>query len=206
MKRRMITGLTFLSAVLAFGILAGCSDDNDEITEDNTISAIEKEALLFMLEEEKMARDVYYYLDDEWNRTEFKNIGKSEENHMAAIENLLNLYQVEYEILPVGAFNNSDLQEAYLVLTELGEENVITALLVGAGIEDLDIYDLENYMSSLNTSRIIDVFSSLQCGSRNHLRAFTTSLTNLGVSFEPQFLDEEAYLSIITSDNENCGL
>ena len=207
MKPILFTKSILLTVLITGFLMAGCSnDDDDQPDGTNMITQAEMEALIFMLEEEKMARDVYYYLDEEWNRPEFKNISKSEESHMAAVENLLKLYGIGYEILPVGEFNNTDLQEAYGILTELGGESVATAFYVGAGIEDLDIYDLENYLNSLDNSRIIQVFSSLQCGSRNHLRAFSSSLSNLGVTFEPQFISDESYQEIIQSDIENCNL
>lgn len=206
MKSFNFAGVSLLLAFLAVGITAGCSDDDDEPNDNpNLISQTEEDALLFMLEEEKMARDVYRYLDEEWNRPEFQNISKSEETHMAAIENLLELFGIPYTVLPQGEFDNSTLQELYDDLTDQGESSLAASFYVGATIEDLDIDDLESHINSIDNSRIISVFSSLQCGSRNHLRAFSSSLENLGVSYEPQYISTEEYLNIINSDIENCN-
>ena len=70
-------------------------------------------SLLFMLEEEKLARDTYRYLDNLWGLTEFENIKISEQAHMDAVAQQLDIYNVAYTILPEGQFNNVDLQNLY---------------------------------------------------------------------------------------------
>ena len=42
--------------------------------------------LTYMREEEKVARDVYLYLNEKWNVRIFKNIAASEQTHMDAIK------------------------------------------------------------------------------------------------------------------------
>ncbi|MDC7124090.1 MAG: DUF2202 domain-containing protein [Spirochaetales bacterium] len=54
-----------------------------------TLSEKEKENLIFMAEEEKLARDVYLGLYDKWNLPVFKNIANSEQMHMDAVTFLL---------------------------------------------------------------------------------------------------------------------
>ena len=51
------------------------------------LSAAEQTSLVFMREEEKLARDVYVYLDSLWGASvpTFTNIAKSEATHMASI-------------------------------------------------------------------------------------------------------------------------
>lgn len=71
-------------AVLLFGaaIFTGCSDDDentDQIITQNPITGEQindqdKAALQFMLEEEKLARDTYFYLDSVWSINQFSNI------------------------------------------------------------------------------------------------------------------------------------
>lgn len=50
--------------------------------------------LRFMIEEEKLARDVYLYLYEQWGTRIFSNIGASEQKHMDAVQNLMNNYNI----------------------------------------------------------------------------------------------------------------
>lgn len=48
----------------------------------------------YMLEEEKVARDVYEFLDTKWDLRVFNNIKSSEQRHMDMVEYLLNANKV----------------------------------------------------------------------------------------------------------------
>ncbi len=158
-----------------------------------------------MLEEEKLARDTYTYLNDKWAINQFANIKNSEQSHMNAIENLLIEYGIEYSILPTGQFKNTELQTYYDQFINEGSVNQSRALMVGATIEDLDIVDLQEYIDATKNTQLISVFQSLQCGSRNHLRSFEQAIDILGETYEPQFLSLEEYNVIINTINEKCG-
>jgi hypothetical protein len=158
-----------------------------------------------MLEEEKLARDVYTYLGGLWELPVFENIMQSEIQHVAAVETLLVSYGLEYEILAPGSFENTELQALYDDLIAAGTEDLEAALWVGATIEDLDILDLQEFIDATETETIQAVFESLQCGSRNHLRAFIASLQDLGVAYIPQYITMELFETIINSDMEQCN-
>ncbi|WP_149277124.1 DUF2202 domain-containing protein [Pareuzebyella sediminis] len=186
--------------------LISCSD-SDEIAPIATqqISQADKEALLFMFEEEKLARDTYLFLGEKWALNQFLTIKNSEQSHMDAVANLLVKYGVDYTALPVGDFYNSDLQSLYNELISDGASDVSAALIVGATIEDLDIVDLQNHIVQTGNSDIVSVFESLQCGSRNHLRSFVSSLENIGGTYSPQYLDITTYENILESTHEKCN-
>ena len=76
---------------------------------------------------------------------------------------------------------------------------------MGATIEDLDIKDLEDWMLKIDNSEINAVFEKLQCGSRNHLRAFTNSLDIQEVSYTPQYITKAEYDLIIDGTIEHCN-
>ena len=203
---------TLLMVVLSLllSVSACNSDDPEPIGNDNTetgvaLTQIEKDALVFMLEEERLARDVYDRLLDKWGLRQFENISTSEQSHMDAVENLLKKYALPYSILEAGTFQNADLQAAYDSLVAQGEVNLVGALTSGATIEDLDIFDLENWMDQIENDEILNVFSKLQCGSRNHLRAFTNSLDMEGETYTPQFISHMEYEEILNSDKERCN-
>ena len=64
-----------------------------------------------MREEEKLARDVYLYMYNEWGLRIFNNIAVSEQRHFEAVGTLLDRYSVEDPAVEtgLGEFNNEDL-------------------------------------------------------------------------------------------------
>lgn len=166
----------------------------------DAISSQEVQSLLFMVEEEKLARDVYQYLGDLWNRKVFLNITPSEQSHMNAVNTLIAAYELNAPstLIEAGVFENQDLRALYNQLTSRGQENLTEALLVGALIEEVDIQDLDSEISKVIEERpILSVYANLRAGSENHLRAFVKNLQKQGITYEPQILDETTYQSII---------
>ena len=124
---------------------------------------------------------------------------------MNAVENLLVNYNIEYEILPAGEFNNSELQDLYDQFVNDGSQNLENALQIGATIEDMDIVDLQQNIDETSNTQIIAVFESLKCGSRNHLRSFVNTIETNGNVYTPQFLNVEDYNTIIDGSHELCN-
>ncbi len=220
-------GSVFMMVLLVSAMIFGCSDSNDDSVDPQIENSIDDDvnddindddvddgssivdedeaALLFMLEEEKLARDTYKFLNEYWGMVQFENIMQSEQSHMDAVETLLNAYDIEYEILGEGVFENEDLQAWYDKFVEDGVVDEVAALTVGATIEDLDIVDLEEQIQATSNTDIAEVFSSLQCGSRNHLRSFVQSIETLGETYTPQFLTQEEFDAILEGSHEQCN-
>ena len=138
-------------------------------------------ALTFMVEEEKVARDVYNVLYESTSIPAFANIAKAEQRHMDAIMALLDKYELNNPLsLEAGVFLNPDLQTLYNNLVALGQANEENALLVGATIEDVDIFDLLHELDVVDNEDITRVFENLLKGSENHLRAFNSLLVMYG--------------------------
>lgn len=158
-----------------------------------------------MLEEEKLARDVYIYLYNLWGINQFDNIKNSEVNHINSIATILEDYNINYNILPEGQFSNEHLQTLYNQLISEGEISNSNALHVGATIEDLDIVDLAEYINATSNTRLIKTYEKLQCGSQNHLRSFVSAIEDNGESYTPQFLTETEYNSILSNSHTSCN-
>ncbi len=151
-----------------------------------------------MSEEEKLAHDVYVNLYGLWNIKIFENISKSETMHINKVLRLINLYGLEDPVLPgIGEFANAELQTLYNDLMEQGSGSLLSGLLVGATIEEVDILDLFERMGQTENTRIMMVYNHLEKGSEAHLRAFVAQLKFRGIIYEPQFLSQEQYGSII---------
>jgi hypothetical protein len=142
------------------------------------LTQAEADSLLFLREEEKLARDVYLVLFDETGKKTFSNIAASEQRHMDSVKTLLDAYGLAD---PVGAdtpgvFSNPDLQKAYDTLVAQGSQSLAEALKVGVAIENLDIEDLQALLAIDPSADITQVAQSLLKGSENHLASFTRLL------------------------------
>ena len=183
---------------------SGC--DPDTIDPVDVISEDDNLALVYMREEEKLARDVYITLFEIHGINVFNNISKAEQQHMDQLLVLLLKYNIgDPSSDDIGEFHNQTLQQLYNDLIEQGSESETAALIVGATIEDLDIKDLDEFTLETTESDIISVYNSLNCGSRNHLRSFNTQLVNLGINYIPQFISQEKFDGIIDGDHEQCN-
>lgn len=190
-----------LATMVLFSLLS-CNKDDDF----TPLSQTEKDDLLTLREEEKLARDVYLYAFDKYALDISNNISQSEQKHMDKILFLLNRYDLaDPASVTRGVFNNAELQTLYNDLTAQVDVSELEALKVGATIEDLDIKDIEEFENRTDHSDILNVYSKLKCGSRNHMRAYYGQLMDNGFTYEAQFITSDALSAIIASSNEQCG-
>ncbi len=161
------------------------------------LSQSEADGILFMREEEKLARDAYWEFRDRYGLPVFENIAEAEETHMDSVKVLMEKYELEDPILEAGKFANSDLQVLYDDLVEQGSSSEVEALRVGAVIEETDIQDLNDRLAETDNDDIRLVYESLMRGSRNHLRAFVNNLERRGIEYSPVVLSQEEYDQII---------
>jgi hypothetical protein len=141
-----------------------------------SLSNEEKASLLFLREEEKLARDVYTALSATWNVRVFSNISASESRHMASVKTLLDRYGLTdpVGVNGPGAFDNPDLQALYTQLVTQGSRSLQDAYEVGVAIETLDIEDLEALLAMPSLpADVATVVTNLLAGSKNHLASFS---------------------------------
>lgn len=167
----------------------------------------EIDALLYMREEEKLARDVYQYFANVWGMPSFANIAKSEQVHMDSVLDLINWYNLtDPAVTEAGVFINPDLQALYNDLIAQGSVSVEEAYRVGAAIEEIDILDLQERLTKTDQADIQQVFESLMQGSYNHLNAFVTNLSNrYGIAYVPEYLSADLYQEIMLSSGSGSG-
>ncbi len=164
------------------------------------LSNEESAALLFMREEEKLARDVYNTHYTTWGIQTFSNIASSEQQHMDQIKLLLDRYALTDPALAPGQFTDSNLQVLYDQLVAQGNLSLADALKVGAAIEEIDILDLQTRFAQTDNADIQLVYNNLMNGSFSHLQAFTSTLTRqTGEIYQPQYLPADQYQFIIST-------
>ncbi|MDD2922402.1 MAG: DUF2202 domain-containing protein, partial [Anaerolineales bacterium] len=137
------------------------------------VSAEEAAALLFMREEEKLARDVYNQMFALWGTQNFQNIAASEQQHMDQIKLLMDRYGLADPALPAGQYADANLQALYNQLIAQGSVSQADALKVGVLVEETDIKDLQTRVAQTDNADIQLVYNNLMSGSYNHLAAFT---------------------------------
>lgn len=196
--------------IFAFFLLmssATCSDNNKTEDFDSVeLQAAEKEDLLTLREEEKLARDVYLFAYEKYGLPTFSNISESEQNHMEQVSYILQQYGIEDTgSFEKGVFHNEELQKLYDELTEKVLISLQEALVVGATIEDLDINDIQEFKEKTSEALILNMYEALECGSRNHMRAFYGQLVNYGQTYEAQFISQEELETIVNSAKERCS-
>lgn len=172
-----------------------------------SLSAEEIAALKFMREEEKLAHDVYAALYGLWGANVFYQISLSETTHTEAILALLTKYAIDDPAATTapGEFEDPELQALYNTLMTLGQVNLIEALKVGALIEETDIHDINEKLAITDEADIMNVYTSLLCGSGNHLRAFNEKLLEQGVTYVPQVISQAEWDAIASAPMETCG-
>jgi len=230
MKNRYVI-YSFLAILIGVFCFSSCTDYEQELPEEQlksiteasldippdcnftTISSIEltdleEEMLLFVWEEEKMARDVYLFLDEDerCKKPIFRKIADSEQVHMDKVFCLLIHFSLDDQVQDeIGIFSNPEIQILYDDLIALGSGPITDALTAGAIIEDFHIHDINVWMEKTENESILTVFGNIVCGSGNHLIKFVHQLKSFGIEYEPLYLSDDEYQAIINAGHQNCG-
>ena len=228
-RRLLVISWIILAVIIASIMYLGCSQggtnllevddegntliDNDALTTTinktpaTELSDVEREGIVYMREEEKLARDVYLQLYEKWGVNNFSNIGKSEASHMDAMKSLIDRYDLDdpAKEKAIGEFTNQELQQLHDELIKQGSRSEVDALKVGAAIEEIDIIDIERYVAQTGKEDIKLVYENLLKGSRNHLRSFVSVIQRRGINYEPQYITRGKFDEIISTPVERGG-
>ncbi|RJX32901.1 MAG: DUF2202 domain-containing protein [Desulfurivibrio sp.] len=191
---------------LAFGAMALASP---LCSVAGTLDLGEETHLIFMREEEKLARDVYMTLGELYpDDPTFTNIGDdSEQTHTDTVRDMLAVYGIAdpnptANDLPdsIGVFTGEDygwyFTEKFNLLVSWGSQSQLDAWYVGAFIEELDMIDIigcpkvivetdngidagECGMEYTDEAQLKTMYGHLVAGSENHLRAYVQNIENV---------------------------
>ncbi|MCW5699003.1 MAG: DUF2202 domain-containing protein [Rhodospirillales bacterium] len=150
------------------------SDLSDEATEK----------LIYIIQEEKLAGDIYDAFSDMYDLRIFENIAKSEDRHFSAVMRQADRLDIDVSDLPseAGVFADQDLQALYNDLLAQGSASLQAALEVGVFIEETDIDDLVEAQAITDDRRLDKVYDNLLAGSEKHLAAFQSHLDDWVIS------------------------
>lgn len=174
-----------------------------------TLDLGEETHLIFMREEEKLARDVYLTMNTLYPAEQtFSNIGDgSEQTHTDTVRDKLEKYGIpdpnpDANNLPdsIGVFTGADygwyFTEKFDYLVNWGSQSLLDALYVGAFIEELDMLDIvgcpkvivetdngigegECGLEYTDEADLQNMYTSLLEGSKDHLRAYVQNIENI---------------------------
>jgi hypothetical protein len=136
-----------------------------------------EEQLVYLIEEEKLAHDVYAAMFDLWGSKVFGNILNSEETHQSQVLAVMATRDIDDpRSSKAGVFVNKELQDLYDELIAKGSKSAVDAYEVGVAIEELDIDDISKMLATAKDADVIAMMENLRKGSENHLRAFNNQL------------------------------
>lgn len=145
----------------------------------STISGEVKADLVYMVQEERLAEDVYTYIADKYDVSRpFTNIARSEQQHQDAVTVLLERYSLTDPSagMQPGVYADAQLQELYDQLIAQADISLAEAYKVGVAIETTDIADLKEALAEETLPADVKlVYERLTAGSENHLKAFTNA-------------------------------
>ena len=215
------------AGALALSLSGGAAAGKPEVIDsDSSVTLDDNELthLVFMREEEKLARDVYIVLGEMYPEAGiFGDIDDSEQRHTDTVRDTILSYDEKDPTKRdnVGVYTGKEygwyFTEKFAQLTEMGARSELDALYVGAFIEELDMLDITQcpaiivemdddidevtdcgkvYTDNLDLQRMYD---SLLEGSKNHLRAYVGNIEAVigEGNYEAQVLSQEEVDAIL---------
>ena len=139
------------------------------------LTTTQKAQLKYLIEEEKLARDVYTYLAGKVTTRKFSNIARSEQTHMNYVASLLAKYKQTNPTTgkAAGVFVNKDIQALYNTLTAEGAAGQLQAFAVGVKVEQVDIASIKELLLKPMPADVKAALDLMLAASNTHLEAFT---------------------------------
>lgn len=138
------------------------------------LTARQKATLVAMVEEEKVAHDLYVAFAAEYDAVIFDRIASAETQHLTIVRALLARYGLTDPTagLADGQFGDPTAQATYDRLLAQGQASLASALQVGRTVEQTDIDDLRAALEGLAAPDVTQAYQSLLRASQHHLAAF----------------------------------
>jgi len=191
MKTYPLSHINMMIAVLvgALIVMAGCSKDpvvspmNDPASDYGNyklpeLAEDEIDDLLYMVQEERLAFDMYNTLYIEYELKIFQQIANSEEKHVAALSELISKYDLTNpnDNMDPGEYLDGVIQALYDQLLEQAMLSRNWAIQTGIDIESLDITDLNTVLARTDAKNLLQAYNHLVEASEKHLESFTEEL------------------------------
>ncbi len=141
------------------------------------LTPAETTGVLYMKQEEKMARDLYQALAVRWDNAMFRRIANAEQRHMDAVDGLITRNQLtDTTPAEAGRFSIPELQKLHDDLLAQGITSLEQALRVGVTVEETDLADLKEALGVTQDAMIQRVLGNLTRASTHHLDMFSAAV------------------------------
>lgn len=137
------------------------------------LSPAEAKAVVFQLEEERMAHELYVALGAKWGTRQFENIQRAETRHHAQLVALATRAGLSGVSAQPGRFADPILQQRYDALLAQGLASEREALATGVAVEQQDLADLRSLLQVVENAELRTMVQRLAEASERHLAAFS---------------------------------
>ena len=181
--------MTILAFAGALIVMAGCSKDplvspvNDPASEYGSyklpeLDEVETADLLYIVQEERLAYDMYSLLYLEYELAIFQKIAASEEKHVATLSELISKYELTNpnDGMDPGEYENEVLQSFYDEMLAQAMQSKAWAIQTGVTIEEVDIEDLLVFQARVDAKNLVQCYAHLEDASLKHLESFQDEL------------------------------
>lgn len=140
-----------------------------------TLTEDQLAGLVYMVQEEKLALDLYTAFDVEYDLRTFTRVASAETRHMDAVRTLLDTYGLDDPTigLAAGEFVDAGLTSTYDTLLAQGMTSLDEALAAGRAVELDDIAALNDAAEGITAEDVAHVYERLLAASEKHLAAFS---------------------------------
>ena len=164
---------------MGMGMGAGSCFGTGLSAAQGTLTTQQKNTLIAMAQEEKLAHDLYVRFADKYPVPVFGHIAAAETRHLSTVRTLLARYGLTDPTAGTadGKFSDPAVQATYDRLLTRGTTGRAAALQVGQEVERTDIADLQKALVGLTAPDVTQVYQHLLAASQHHLTAFTAWAT-----------------------------
>jgi len=157
-------------------------------------------AVLYLIEQEKLARDLYGVLDTIWVTDVFNRMANKELQHMdklsaVAAEFMIDVPNHFNEYKP-GQFVNEDLRNLYIDLLFNANFSLEDAYRACANLEERKIMNLRTALKEPNFDLETTTYKTLLIGSEDNLKFFVRALVEMNSGYVPILMNKSEFETI----------
>lgn len=155
------------------------------------LSSDEKDSIKYMVESEKLSRDLYQKLYELWELEIFNDLYKIEITHNNAVKKLAELEELieENSVDNPGEFKSAYFDRVFKDFSETSNKSFYDAIYVAATMEEMAIFDIMEYEATTGNETLAKMLLDLKYGAMSNLRKLNKEIQAFGVPYEGKYLD-----------------
>lgn len=153
--------------------------------------------VLYLLEQEKLAHDVYRTLDTMWVTDIFNRVANEEYQHVSKLSAVAAEFMINvpnhFNEYPIGQFIDTKLRRLYGELMHAANFSLEDAYRACATLEERKIVDLKMALKEPNFELENLTYKALLVGSEDNFKVFVRALNELNTAYTPVLLSPAEY-------------